>query len=49
MGFFSKKDGPGKIRIKYCGYIKGRNGTVTDGIGSQIYNLLLTLLKQKSF
>ena len=35
MGFFSKKDGPGTIRIKYCGYIKGRNGTVTDGWGSQ--------------
>ena len=38
MGFFNtkKKDGPGKIRITYCGYIKGSNGTVTEGWGSQI-------------
>ena len=49
MGFFSKKDGPGKIRIKYCGYIKGRNGTVTDGIGSQILQLAPNADKAKEF
>ena len=36
MGLFDAKDGPGDILIKYCGYIKGSNGSVTEGYGSQI-------------
>ena len=50
MGFFSKKDGPGKIRIKYCGYIKGRgSGTVTDGWGSQILQSANNAAEAKKF
>jgi len=30
MGFFKKSDGPGKIRITFCGWAKGRSPGTTE-------------------
>jgi hypothetical protein len=43
MQFFSSKpkDGPGLIRIQYCGYIKGPGGGPTTGIASKTINQMV--------
>ena len=40
MSFFSSKpkDGPGLIRIQYCGYVKGPGGGPTTGIAAKTIN-----------
>jgi hypothetical protein len=43
MSFFSSKpkDGPGIIRIQYCGYVKGPGGGPTTGVASKIINQMV--------
>ena len=40
MPFFSSKpkDGPGMIRIQYCGYVKAPGGGQTTGLASKTFN-----------
>lgn len=43
MSFFSSKpkDGPGILRIQYCGYVRGPGGGPTTGVASKTINQLM--------